>query len=384
MQTLDQLGAKADHANAKLDQVDAKTERRIPVDAAHTGGDKTNTFIISKAGSYYFTGNITGAAGKHGISIRADDVTLDLNGFALISGGSGTLRGIDVPAAQTNICIRNGAVRGWTGDGIHAQAATMLAEKLLLSNNTGANGLAVGNGSMVKDCVSAANATGFLLPDRTQVSNCIATVNTGVGFKGTSFVTVVDCTSSRNGADGFDIASGGSAIRCNASRNFGNGIKAGSGCTIADCTLSTNQDGVSVDFGSTIRNCTAQANKDSGIRVGTNCLIIGNTCDENNQASEAGSSGIIVLGAANRIEANSCTSNNGANLGGYGILATVGVDNLIIRNTAHANGANNYAIAAGNRYGTIVDLSGNNPDAVNGNSGSSTVGTSDPWANFAY
>ena len=45
--------------------------------------------------------------------------------------------------------------------GVRADAAVTLAEKLRLSDNTGATGLAVGNGSMVKDCVASGNATGF-------------------------------------------------------------------------------------------------------------------------------------------------------------------------------------------------------------------------------
>ena len=61
-------------------------------------------------------------------------------------------------------------------------------EKLRLSDNTGAAGLSVGNGSMVKDCVSTANAIGFYCPDRTQISHCIATVNTSHGFDCTSYV----------------------------------------------------------------------------------------------------------------------------------------------------------------------------------------------------
>src|SRR3954470_1382728 len=98
----------------KLDQV----EPRMIVNAANTPGDASYTFIITAPGSYYLTGNITGAAGKHGIGIAASDVTLDLNGFALISGGGGNRRGINVPAAQTNFSVRNGTVRGWTDGGV--------------------------------------------------------------------------------------------------------------------------------------------------------------------------------------------------------------------------------------------------------------------------
>src|SRR5438309_7234897 len=41
-------------------------------------------FNITAPGSYYLTTNLTGVAAKSGILIAADDVTLDLNGFALV------------------------------------------------------------------------------------------------------------------------------------------------------------------------------------------------------------------------------------------------------------------------------------------------------------
>ena len=90
-----------------LDQV----EPRTIVNAANTPGNSANTFIISSPGSYYLTGNLTGASGKHGISIQADDVTLDLNGFAIISGGGGAFRGVNVPAAQSGFKIGRASCR---------------------------------------------------------------------------------------------------------------------------------------------------------------------------------------------------------------------------------------------------------------------------------
>ncbi len=207
-----------------LDQVEA----RIIVSAAKTPGDQTNNFIIIAPGSYYLTGNITGEAGKHGISIQANDVTLDLNGFALVSGVGGAFRGVNVPVARSGFCIRNGSVRGWTDGGVRADAAVTLAENLRLSENTGATGLVVGNGSMIKDCVASGNGAGFFAGDRTQISNCISTVNMGAGFNCTSFVTLLDCTSSRNGGTGIVVQADSSVIRCNASRN----ISAGGGSTL--------------------------------------------------------------------------------------------------------------------------------------------------------
>lgn len=83
------------------------------VNAANTPGDAAITFIINAPGSYYLTAKSDRRGGKHGVSIQANDVTLDRNGFALISGGGAGLRGVDTPAQINNLSIRNGSVRGW-------------------------------------------------------------------------------------------------------------------------------------------------------------------------------------------------------------------------------------------------------------------------------
>jgi hypothetical protein len=56
-----------------LDQLDAKLEKRTPISSAPS--------TISASGSYYLTANLTVASGT-AIAISADNVTLDLNGFA--------------------------------------------------------------------------------------------------------------------------------------------------------------------------------------------------------------------------------------------------------------------------------------------------------------
>jgi hypothetical protein len=67
-----------------LDQIEARTI----VNSANTPGDGTNLFIISQPGSYYLTANVVpfrflGGTAKNGIEITANNVTLDLNGFAM-------------------------------------------------------------------------------------------------------------------------------------------------------------------------------------------------------------------------------------------------------------------------------------------------------------
>src|SRR6266446_2752769 len=96
-----------------LDQV----EPRTPISAVPA--------TITTSGSYYLTTNLTCTlcgGGTNGITIVADGVTLDLMGFDL-TGTSGSGKGILASIGRTNLCVRNGTVRGWGGDGVDAHLA---------------------------------------------------------------------------------------------------------------------------------------------------------------------------------------------------------------------------------------------------------------------
>ena len=56
-------------------------------------GDANAVFVISQPGSYCLGSNVVGVAGKNGIKIDADNVTLDLAGFGVLGVG-GSLSGI--------------------------------------------------------------------------------------------------------------------------------------------------------------------------------------------------------------------------------------------------------------------------------------------------
>lgn len=290
-------------------------------------------FTISAQGSYYLVTNLVATGSTAGITIAADNVTLDLNGFALVGGGSGSVAGIQVPSAQKNIEIRNGTIRGWTNGGINAINATNSSiQKLRVSNNIANTstsrvaGLLVGARSTVKDCIVANNTT-----NANQISALVPAIGTG------------------------------------------------DSCTVTGCNVSNNRlcDGISVGNACVVSGCLSRANF-VGIRAQSSCQIANNVSDSNT------GSGIVVgfSGSAQtstRIESNSCTSN-----GGDGILIPSGsTNNLILRNSARAN-IPNYSIATGNRYGMIVDLTTGAPGPVFGNSAGSSLGTTDPWANFAY
>jgi parallel beta-helix repeat protein len=73
-------------------------------------------YTITAPGFYYLAGNLTYTSGI-GITIEADDVTLDLMGFCL--SGSISYRGIFMNGRK-NVEIRNGSLRGWH-DAIYEQ-----------------------------------------------------------------------------------------------------------------------------------------------------------------------------------------------------------------------------------------------------------------------
>ena len=112
---------------------------------------------ITSPGSYYLAENIT-AAGD-GITITTDDVTIDLMGFTL-AGGTG--RGILVSGGlglRNNIVIRNGTVRDWGVEGVHAlNARNAQLVDLQAYNNTG-DGLAAGEGSTIAGCTARSNGS---------------------------------------------------------------------------------------------------------------------------------------------------------------------------------------------------------------------------------
>jgi parallel beta-helix repeat protein len=138
-----------------LDQI----EPRTPVDAIHTPGDGLSEFNISLPGSYYLTTNIVGVNPKRGINIAANNVTLDLNGFAML-GVAGALDGIYANNTFTNVTIRNGRINGWASAfGIRCFAPYTTIERLTVTGNLNGVDCAASN-SVVRDCIVSGNSKG--------------------------------------------------------------------------------------------------------------------------------------------------------------------------------------------------------------------------------
>jgi hypothetical protein len=197
-----------------LDQI----EPRTLVNTTNTPGDATSMFIITAPGSYYLSGNITGVAGKNGIKVTADDVSIDLNGFAVI-GVASSLEGI-VSGTLTNLSITNGTVRSWVGDGIHALSASNGQYQNLRLSANGLKGMNVGPASNVVNCTALGNST----------SGIVA----GLGS------TITSCTANSNGLHGF-ITDPGTTLRgCTAYANGQRGMSVSDACNVSDSTIRSN------------------------------------------------------------------------------------------------------------------------------------------------
>ena len=368
MQTLEQLEAKADQLGAKTIEIDAKSEKRIPVGAAHTPGDADHEFIIAQPGSYYLTANLS-VTKANGISITAAGVTLDLNGFE-ISRGSGTGGdAIVVKGSAHRTTLKNGTI---TGFAFGVRCLTEVAGMVTQSPSGGIlSNMSVSNCSLI----------GFEMGDGWQIEGCTAYANGVVGIRSGRGSSIFGCVAVRNSSEGIIGSVGSSVINSTARSNGGSGVSVLSGAKISHCTAANNTGaGFHLTDGSSITDSIASGNISHGISVAgvSGSLVRGNLLTRNGFASPVEAAGIHAESNDTRIEGNNCTEND------RGILVS-GSGNLIIKNSASGNSLNNYQIAADNRYGAIIDLTASGTAAASGNAAAGTLATTtNPWANFAY
>jgi len=114
-------------------------------------------YTIGQPGSYYLSKNLALAGAGDGITIAADNVTLDLMGFSLTGGGSS---GYGILSQSKNLVVKNGQLRGWGENGIGLAGATGAVLKDLCSADNGRNGFHVGANALVGDCVATGNSDG--------------------------------------------------------------------------------------------------------------------------------------------------------------------------------------------------------------------------------
>lgn len=354
MKTLQQVEPRIDLFNA-------------PASAGVSTGDANHHFVITQPGSYYLSGNLS-VTKASGISIAAAGVTLDLNGFQASRGsGSGGV-GILVRATANQARVKNGSVTGFT-NGIIALEETIdskvqTARGGIVSQITvfdcGSSGISAGDGWQLEACSAYSNATGLRVGRGGTMTRCVAIENTSTGIVASTGAVISDCTASSNLGAGSAVLSGSTISRCAARENGGVGFSIIDGATIVDSSA----------FGNTSHGISL-----SGV---SGSVVRGNLASRNGFNVAAEAAGIRASNGDNRIEGNNCVQND------RGIQVT-NAGNLIVKNSASGNDLNNYQIAAGNRYGVILDLTAADAAAGNGDDAAGTLTTTtNPWANFAY
>jgi len=316
-------GAKAGPLNPPAGPVTStgktltEVEPRIAINQTNTPGSANSVFRITQPGSYYLTGNVLGESGKNGILIESADVTVDLNGFALI-GAAGSLAGITGSLRQT-IC--NGLIRNWGSSGISVGDNSRFWDLTVASCVE--SGIVGGSGCIIERCLLRNNIdNGILVGFGAVIRGCTA-VSNGIGITTQTSCTIVDSVATSNIRGGIET-SASIVSRCTVTFNNNFGIKS-LGRTI-------------------VEHCNASANSGRGIEVtGFRNVIAENICTTNS------GTGLLVEAASsqNRIDGNHFTTNG---FGGMRVLSTL---NIIVRNSSRANTSFNYDIAAGNDAGPI-------------------------------
>ncbi|MCC6425408.1 MAG: right-handed parallel beta-helix repeat-containing protein [Phycisphaerales bacterium] len=373
-----------------------EVEPRIAINATNTPGYGNSVYRIAARGSYYLTGNLAGAASKHTIEVESDNVTIDLNGFAL-TGAAGSFDGINVPNPRRGVAIRNGTIRDHGARGVfmsNTSAGTI--QDLVISGNTldgiwlGANStlervrcvdnirdgfvLSAANGSTLTECTASGNDNGFENPggeiiftrciarsnsiNGFEVStggralDCVSAANAGVGFQANgNRVTLEGCNAEFNGAGGFLLQSHDNVLTRCIARSNGRGSTPASGfrtiagqvnTQFAEChAIYNGKSGFEITaIRNSLTRCTALENGDDGVEAsGAHVTIAG-------FRAEANAARGLDLGAGSAVDSAAVRNNDsdGIRINGNG--------NAVIRNSQIvANGA--IGLSVGN--GSVVE-----------------------------
>jgi len=286
-----------------------------------TAGDAAGyPATISWSGSYKLGENIQSASSGNFIEITGNDVTLDLNGFSVLTSNSCSKTGHptgntcvgSVPTAQilvkitgSRVTVKNGSVSGSNGQGIVIGSSGVRLESVTVSNSksngitasVGGSGIAgVKNGTMLTGVTSILNGgLGFDGPGPgtgdVVIRNSVFSDNNGGALLYNANVS--DVTASYNQIYG---VRGGRATleRITAIGNVEDGVT--DGAVVTNSVADLNQDGFRMQGGNgTVYVAdSASSNTDKGFQLVTNGCY-SNIYAENNTGGNI-SGGVALTG----------------------------------------------------------------------------------------
>jgi hypothetical protein len=351
----------------------AQIEPRTPISSA--------PFSITQPGSYYLTTNVTVNAGD-AITINANNVTLDLNGFTIsstqpsaLTGTAILLAGGNAIGANSGITILNGHIQS----GVTNEAGVYGGSGFL--NGINYTGQQPANTRVAGVSVAGCQSTGIYLnfAQATVVENCtVQTVGgSGILAANVSHCSAMDCgftaIYATTASDCFSVSTGGGyglyAINANNCYAYctGNGMG-------IDADSASNCKGLAFGAGAalnatTANNCYGQ-NFSTG--VGLNA-IVATSC----YGSSLSGTGLSA------INANNC---NGTSSIGIGLNASETATGC----SGHSSG-NTYGLSANNANNCVGVSSGDvglfateTAFGCSGRSSGATYGLSAPVATCCY
>lgn len=195
-------------------------------------------FVISSSGSYYLTTNVSVSTGN-AITIGANGVTFDLNGFTISSTApSATGDGIQLSPNVRDITIANGHIRGGVVNSGGVYSGSGFAYGIAYLLNPPAN----------------------VLVSHITVSGCL---NNGIYLNTEDSTIVESCTVRTIGSEGIYASNikQSSATDCGGDAIFGD--------QVSDCRGDSTGTGAGINANSTVQNCYGFSSSGYGINAST-------------------------------------------------------------------------------------------------------------------
>jgi len=287
-------------------------EPRVPLSATTTPGDVSNTYIITQPGSYYLTGDVRPTGGRNAILVSADNVTIDLRGYALDGSAdtTGFKAGITNSGNRRNLRVFNGTIRQFRGYGMIGRFDTSSFEDMAFIDSaggqleimqssgctvknvrthavTGETGIQVGTNSVVEGCTVEGGSVGITCLSGV-VKNC-SVLNPGFTGISCSGGVISNCTveganntsSINNG--GITLAGSGGLIEsCVLKSCASGGVTAAARAEIVNCQFVGCAKGANITSSGRVRieGCQFVLCSSAVIVSGTHSMVLGNRFSE--------------------------------------------------------------------------------------------------------
>lgn len=301
-----------------LDQVEART----PISSL--------PFAINASGSYYLTQNLNVTNGN-AITITANGVTLNLNGFIITSSAaSATGTAILINGGLRDISILNGYIQGGVTNNLGTYSGSGFANGILVGSGPTTDNSLISRVSVSGCLFFGISLRGTSSESAGTVEGCaVKTVGqTGIAAQTVTGSSAVDCGTTGISAsmvsncrgDGRNTGIAGTTVSQSIGKNTGtNGIGIHVQSSAQNCDGDGSDGGIYGDFGATIVNCVGHGSGPPG-STGFGIFSAGGIISQC-RANLCSNNGIVSQGGT----VSDCTANENA---GFGIEIQFGTGDV--------------------------------------------------------